>query len=79
MFVSGWGNFATHSDSPPLQLLENVPDGDGEAERQLAASLLGVRGRDDADVRFVGPAGVLGVVMLDQILQVACEQQGLGA
>lgn len=69
----------THSDAPLLQLLEHRPDVDGEAERQLAASLLGVRRRDDADVRFVRLRGVVAVVVADQELQVACQHEGLPA
>lgn len=69
----------THSDSPLLQLLEDSSDRDREGERELAASLLGVRGRDDMDVRSAGAGGVLGVVVLDQILQVARQQQRLPA
>lgn len=70
---------ATHTNSPLLQLLKDLSDGDGEGERQLAASLPRVRGRDDVDVRFVGLGGVLGVVMPDQILQVTRQQEGLPA
>lgn len=70
---------STHSDPPLLQLLEDLSDVDGEGERELTASLLGVRGRDDADVRFVRLGGVPGVIMLDQTLQVTGQQEGLPA
>lgn len=52
---------------------------DGEGERELTASLLRVRRRDDADVRFVRLGGVLGVKVPDQVLQVARQQEGLPA
>lgn len=65
------------SDAPLLQFLENLSDVDREGERELTASLLRVRGSDDADVRFVGLGGVLSVIMLDQVLQVTCQQEGL--
>lgn len=45
----------------------------------MTASLLRVRGRDDADVRFVRLGRVLGVVMPDQVLQVTGQQEGLPA
>lgn len=70
---------STHDDAPLLQLLEDRSDLEGEGERELAASLLRVRGRDDAHVRFVRLAGVLAVMMPDQVLQVARQQDGLPA
>lgn len=66
---------STHDDAPLLQLLEDRSDLEGEGERELAASLLRVRGRDDAHVRFVR----LAVMMPDQVLQVARQQDGLPA
>lgn len=72
-----WGS--THSDAPLLQLLEDLLDVDGEAEWELAASLLRVGGRDDADVRFVRLRRVFGVILLDQVLQVTRQQDGLPA
>lgn len=67
------------SDPPLLQLLEDFSDVDGEGERELTASLPRVRGRQDADVRFVRLGGVLSVVMSDQVLQVTSQQEGLPA
>lgn len=58
-------------DAPLLQLLEDSFDVNGEGERELAASLLRVRRRDDVDVRFVRLSWVLSVEVLNQILQVA--------
>lgn len=69
----------THGDAPLFQLLEHRTDVDGEAERQLAASLLRVRRRDDADVRFVRLRGVVAVIVPDQELQVARQHEGLPA
>ena len=77
MRILYWGS--THSDAPPLQLLEDLVDVDGEAEWELAASLLRVGGRDDADVRFVRLRRVFGVILLDQVLQVTRQQDGLPA
>lgn len=66
-----------YSDSSLLQLLEDSPDRDGEGERQLAASLLGVRGREDSDVGFVRLGRVLCVELLHQVLQVPSQEYRL--
>jgi len=74
-----YATLGTHGDAPPLQLLEDVGDGHGEAERQLAAPLLRVGGRNDADVGPVGPSRVPAVEPLQQVLQVSRQQDGLPA
>ena len=69
----------THRHAPPLQLPVHRADVDGEAQRQLATSLLGVTGREDAHVRPVWPGSILAVVVADQVFQVSRQQQGLPA
>lgn len=76
------GGALTHHHASPLQLLENPADGHGEGEGQLAAALPGVRGGEDGDVGPGGRTGgaglgTPGVVVLDQVLQVARQQHRL--
>lgn len=79
-FTYGPQNFnlsSTHSDSSLLELLKDGSDGNREGQRELAAPLHRVIGCNDADVRFPWIWLVLAVVVLQQVLQITSQQDGL--